>query len=90
MASRTNLNFLRSQTAHPRADAMSRSSSSRIFRMSVPLRSSMRPNVTYASGGPGIHLYGSYRIAIAPEPNSRRFTSFKSICFGSPAARTGP
>jgi hypothetical protein len=31
------------------------------------------------------YLLGSYRIAMAPEPNSRRLTSFKSRCLESPA-----
>jgi len=33
---------------------------------------------------------GSYRIATAPEPNSSRLTSFKSIGFDSPANNVGP
>jgi hypothetical protein len=36
------------------------------------------------------YLLGSYRIATAPEPNSSRFTSFKSTCFDSPANNVGP
>ena len=36
------------------------------------------------------YLLGSYRIATAPEPNSSRLTSFKSICFDSPANNVGP
>src|SRR5687768_10528173 len=33
---------------------------------------------------------GTYRIATAPEANSSRPTSFKSICFDSPANNVGP
>ena len=36
------------------------------------------------------YLLGTYRIATAPEPNSSRLTSFKSICFDSPANNVGP
>src|SRR6185437_8025059 len=36
------------------------------------------------------YLLGSYRIAIAPDPNSTRLTSFKSIDFASPANNVGP
>ncbi len=36
------------------------------------------------------YLLGSYRIATAPEPNSRRLTSFKSTYFDSPANNVGP
>ena len=36
------------------------------------------------------YLFGSYRIATAPEPNSRRLTSFKSMYFDSPANKVGP
>src|SRR5437016_9567884 len=36
------------------------------------------------------YLLGSYRIATAPEPNSSRLTSFKSIRFDSPANNVGP
>src|SRR5262249_35163504 len=36
------------------------------------------------------YLLGSYRRATAPEPNSSRLTSFKSICFDSPANKVGP
>ena len=36
------------------------------------------------------YLFGSYRIATAPEANSRRPTSFKSRCFDSPANNVGP
>src|SRR5206468_9950269 len=36
------------------------------------------------------YLLGSYRIAIAPEPNSSRLTSFKSTHFDSPANNVGP
>ena len=39
---------------------------------------------------PDGYLLGSYRIAIAPELNSSRLTSFKSICFESPANNVGP
>src|SRR5262249_36916900 len=38
----------------------------------------------------GSYLLGSYRIATAPEPNSNRPTSFKSISFDSPANNVGP
>ena len=30
---------------------------------------------------PNGYLFGSYRIATAPEPNSSRLTSLKSTCF---------
>src|SRR5262245_4671053 len=36
------------------------------------------------------YLLGSYCIATAPEPNSSRLTSFKSIRFDSPANNVGP
>ena len=36
------------------------------------------------------YLLGSYRMATAPEPNSRRLTSLKSIRFDSPANNVGP
>src|SRR5215831_15968083 len=36
------------------------------------------------------YLFGSYRIATAPEPNSRRLTSLKSTSFDSPANSVGP
>src|SRR5215831_9105042 len=36
------------------------------------------------------YFLGSYRIATAPEPNSRRLTSLKSTCFDSPANNVGP
>ena len=36
------------------------------------------------------YLLGSYRIATAPEPNSSRLTSFKSIRLDSPANNVGP
>ena len=39
---------------------------------------------------PDGYLLGSYRIATAPEPNSSRLTSFKSIRFDSPANNVGP
>ena len=39
---------------------------------------------------PNAYLPGSYRIATAPEPNSKRPTSFKSIGFDSPANNVGP
>ena len=39
---------------------------------------------------PNGYLLGSYRIATAPEPNSSRLTSFKSIRFDSPANNVGP
>ena len=39
---------------------------------------------------PNGYLLGSYRIAIAPEPNSSRLTSLKSTCFHSPANNVGP
>src|ERR1035441_7859268 len=45
--------------------------------------------------GPGAgrvagYLFGSDRIATAPEPNSSRLTSFKSTRFDSPANNVGP
>src|SRR5688572_13641388 len=36
------------------------------------------------------YLFGSYRIATAPEPSSSRLTSFKSTGFDSPANNVGP
>ena len=39
---------------------------------------------------PNGYLLSSYRIATAPEPNSSRLTSFKSIRFDSPANNVGP
>src|SRR5262245_44385597 len=42
------------------------------------------------SSSPDGYLRGSYRSATAPEPNSRRLTSFKSRCFDSPANNVGP
>src|SRR5437867_6605672 len=36
------------------------------------------------------YLFGSYRIATAPEPNSSRLTSFKSRRFDNPANNVGP
>src|SRR5262249_1144574 len=39
---------------------------------------------------PAGYLLGSYRIATAPEPNSSRLTSFKSMRFDSPANNVGP
>src|SRR5437867_3945250 len=36
------------------------------------------------------YLFGSYRIATAPEPNSSRLTSLKSTRFDSPANKVGP
>lgn len=36
------------------------------------------------------YLFGSYLTATAPEPNSSRLTSFKSIGFDSPANTVGP
>jgi hypothetical protein len=39
---------------------------------------------------PDGYLLGSYSIAIAPEPNSSLFTSFKSIRFDSHANNVGP
>ena len=36
------------------------------------------------------YLLGTYRIATAPEPNSSRLTSFKSICFDSPREQRRP
>src|SRR5829696_8021710 len=47
----------------------------------------MRPTQAHKPDG---YLLGSYRIATAPEPNSSRLTSFKSICFDSPANNVGP
>src|SRR6266581_2565487 len=36
------------------------------------------------------YLFGSYRIATAPDPNSSRLTSFKSRRFDNPANNVGP
>src|SRR5262249_37544976 len=44
-------------------------------------------NVDFSPDG---YLLGSYRIATAPDPNSRRPTSFKSTYFESPANKVGP
>src|SRR6266498_3304303 len=62
-------------------------SSYREFQLSCPSLSMMRP--TRASKPDG-YLFGSYRIATAPEPNSSRLTSFKSTRFDSPANNVGP
>jgi hypothetical protein len=45
---------------------------------------------TGTSRVPDGYRLGSYRIATAPEPNSSRLTSFKSIRFDSPANNVGP
>src|ERR1700726_3477088 len=47
----------------------------------------MRPT---RANKPNGSLLGSYRIATAPEPNSRRLTSLKSTRFDSPANNVGP
>ena len=47
----------------------------------------MRPTRANKSNG---YLLGSYRIATAPEPNSSRPTSLKSIRFDNPANNVGP
>ena len=47
----------------------------------------MRPT---RANKPNGYLLGSYRIATAPEPNSSRLTSLKSIRFDSPANNVGP
>jgi len=47
----------------------------------------MRPT---RANKPNGYLLGSYRIATAPEPNSSRLTSLKSIPFDSPANKVGP
>src|SRR5260370_32971341 len=44
----------------------------------------------WGSASTDSYLLGSYRIAIAPQPNSSRLTSFKSTCFESPANNVGP
>ncbi len=36
------------------------------------------------------YCFGSYRIATAPEPNSSRLTSLKSVRFDRPASSVGP
>src|SRR5215813_14043055 len=43
-----------------------------------------------SSFSPDGYVLGSYRMATAPEPNSSRLTSFKSIGFDSPANNVGP
>jgi hypothetical protein len=43
------------------------------------------PDVVPKANKPDGYLLGSYRMATAPEPNSSRLTSFKSIRFDSPA-----
>src|SRR5687768_13194447 len=45
---------------------------------------------SFVATRPFCYLLGSYRIATAPEPNSSRLTSFKSITFDSPANNVGP
>jgi len=47
----------------------------------------MRPT---RSNKPNGYLFGSYRIATAPELNSSRLTSLKSIRFDRPANNVGP
>src|SRR5438034_10863578 len=47
----------------------------------------MRPDSGYQAD---VYFLGSYRIATAPEPNSSLLTSFKSMCFDSPANNVGP
>src|SRR5215218_9049871 len=47
----------------------------------------MRPT---RANKPDGYLLGSYHIATAPEPNSSRFTSFKSTYFDRPANNVGP
>src|SRR5262245_18975277 len=55
-----------------------------------------RPNIEGTTSwesvdfNPDGYLFGSYRIATAPESNSRRPTSFKSTCFDSPANNVDP
>ena len=51
------------------------------------VRSMMRPT---RANKPHGYFLGSYRIAIAPELNSSRLTSLKSIRFDSPANNVGP
>src|SRR2546428_13162214 len=59
----------------------------RDFGRPGPSRSMMRPT---RANKPNGYLLGSYRIATAPEPNSSRLTSLKSIRFDSPATNVGP
>jgi hypothetical protein len=49
--------------------------------------SMMRPT---RANKPNGYFLGSYSIATAPEPNSSRLTSRKSITFDSPANNVGP
>jgi hypothetical protein len=42
------------------------------------------------TGSPEGYLFGSYRIATAPERNSMTLTSFRSTCFDSPSNSVGP
>src|SRR5438093_11931562 len=55
----------------------------------VPLEAAAAGQQLQAQVSDG-YLLGSYRIAIAPEPNSSRLTSFKSTHFDSPANNVGP
>ena len=50
----------------------------------APIQEGKTPckSVNFCADG---YLLGSYRIATAPEPNSSRLMSLKSICFDSPA-----
>src|SRR5436190_6009105 len=64
-------------------------SSRRLRTNSSPAGSRSRRAGTQANK-PNGYLLGSYRIATAPEPNSSRLTSLKSICFDSPGKNVGP
>jgi len=60
---------------------------SEYFHWICPSCSMMRPTRTNKPNG---YLLGSYRIATAPDPNSSRLTSLKSISFDSPANKRRP
>ena len=60
---------------------------SEYFQSICPSYSMMRST---RADKPSGYLLGSYRIATAPEPNSSRLTSLKSIGFDSPANNVGP
>jgi hypothetical protein len=51
---------------------------------------SLGPTRPTRANKPDGYVLGSYRIATAPERNSSRLTSLKSICFESPANNVGP
>ena len=58
-------------------------------RASISTKCSNR-RARLSGSGSVSYLLGSYRIATAPDPNSRRLTSLKFTCFDSPASNVGP